>query len=73
MTRVYTVPGISCEHCKHAIEGEVAKVAGIDDAVVDIAARTVRVEGDAPDELVRAAIDKAGYDVTQMTHAEPPR
>lgn len=62
-TRTYSVPGISCGHCKSAIEGEVAKVRGVDSVVVDIDARTVAVEGSAADAEVRAAIDEAGYDV----------
>jgi copper chaperone CopZ len=66
MTRIYDVPAISCEHCKHAIEGEVGTVAGVTSVVVDIAGRTVRVEGDADDAAVRAAIDEAGYDVEAM-------
>ncbi len=36
---------------------------GVDSVHVDIAARTVRVEGAAPDAAVRSAIDDAGYDV----------
>jgi len=62
-TRTYSVPGISCGHCKSAIEGEVAKVRGVERVVVDIDARTVSVEGPAADADVRAAIDEAGYDV----------
>ena len=27
VTHSYTVPGISCDHCKHAIESEVGTVA----------------------------------------------
>lgn len=61
-TRIYSVPGISCGHCKAAIEGEVAKVAGVERVVVDVGTRTVEVEGGA-DDAVRAAIDEAGYDV----------
>lgn len=63
MERTYSVPGISCDHCKHAIEGEVATVAGVDGVTVDVAAKTVTVVGEAPDEAVRAAIDEAGYEV----------
>lgn len=63
MVRVYDVPGISCDHCKQAIEAEVARVAHVSTVVVDVAARTVRVEGDADDDAVRDAIDEAGYDV----------
>jgi copper chaperone len=61
--RTYSVPGISCGHYKHAIETEVAKLSEVALVEVDVAARTVRVEGDATDTAIRAAIDEAGYDV----------
>lgn len=61
--RTYSVPGISCDHCKHAIETEVAKLSEVALVEVDVAARTVRVEGDAIDPAIRAAIDEAGYEV----------
>lgn len=66
MTRVYRVPGISCDHCKHAIEAEVAKVVDVDSVDVDVEHRTVTVAGEADDAVVRAAIDDAGYDVASM-------
>lgn len=62
-TRTYSVPGISCEHCKAAIEGEVGKLEAVATVDVDIDAKTVRVDGDATDDAIRAAIDEAGYDV----------
>ena len=62
-TTVYDVPGISCGHCKAAIEAEVAKVPGVDGVEVDVDARTVTVAGSPDDGQVRAAIDEAGYDV----------
>ncbi len=66
----YSVPAISCDHCKHAIEGAVSKVAGVASVTVDIAAKTVRVDGTAHDDAVRAAIDEAGYDVAGVTATE---
>ena len=32
---------------------------------VEVATRTVRVEGDVSDEAIRAAITEAGYDVAE--------
>jgi copper ion binding protein len=61
-TRVLDVPGISCDHCKSAIESSVAEVAGVQRVVVDVEARTVTVEG-GEDAAIIAAIDDAGYDV----------
>jgi copper chaperone len=63
----YSVPDISCDHCKHAIESEVRTVPGVDSVEVDVAAKTVRVDGTAPDEALRAAIGAAGYAVAGVT------
>jgi copper chaperone len=61
--RTYSVPGVSCEHCRTAITSEVGRVAGVEAVEVDLEARTVRVAGAADDAAVREAIDEAGYDV----------
>ena len=68
-TRLYSVPTISCDHCKHSIEGEVGRLAGVAQVGVDVAARTVKVDGDATDEAIRNAISEAGYDVEGETAA----
>ena len=62
--KTYTVPGVHCDHCVHAITTEVSAVPGVRDVRVDLAAKTVTVEGDAADDAVRAAIDEAGYEVS---------
>ena len=60
----YSVPGISCGHCRAAITAEVAKLAGVSDVVVDLEAKRVTVAGGGLDDaVIRAAIDEAGYDV----------
>ena len=58
----YRVPGISCGHCKSAIEAEVGALGGIESVVVDIDAKQVAVVGSASDDAVRAAIVEAGYE-----------
>jgi copper chaperone CopZ len=50
--RTQDVPAISCEHCKHAIESEVAAVEGVDAAKVDVAAKMVAVFGVASESLI---------------------
>ena len=62
-TTVYSVPGVTCGHCKSAIEGEVGKLAGITRVEVDITARTMTVEGDIDQTALAAAVDDAGYDL----------
>jgi len=58
----YEVPGISCGHCKSAIEAEVGALDGIESVVVDIDRRQVAVVGTADDGTIRAAIIEAGYE-----------
>lgn len=60
----YTVPGMSCGHCRTAISTEVAKVAGVATVDVDLEAKRVSVAGEQLDDAaIRAAIDAAGYEV----------
>ena len=62
--QVYSVPGVSCEHCRQAISTEVGRVAGVEAVEVDLDRKVVVVRGGAfADGEVRAAIDEAGYDV----------
>ena len=58
----YIVPGISCGHCKAAIEAEVGGLDGVESVVVDIDAKQVAVVGSASDDAIRAAIVEAGYE-----------
>ena len=63
MQTSYTVPGISCGHCRAAITGEVTKVAGVSAVDVNVEIKTVTVTGAGfNDAAVRDAIDEAGYD-----------
>jgi copper chaperone len=63
-TVTYTVPDISCNHCKHAIESEVAQVQGVASVDVDVKAKTVTVVAEPLDEhAIIRAIDEAGYEV----------
>jgi copper chaperone len=64
--RTFDVPGISCGHCKAAIEAGVGAVAGVTSVTVDVDTRTVAVAGDATDDAVTAAIDEAGYEVAAV-------
>ena len=60
----YTVPGMSCGHCRAAITAEVQRVAGVDALEVDLDTKQVTVTGSSlNDGAVRAAIDEAGYDI----------
>ena len=60
----YTVPGMSCGHCKEAVSREVSGVAGVVSVDVDLDSKLVTVTGENLDDAaLRAAIDEAGYEV----------
>lgn len=62
-TATYRVPGMSCGHCKSAVESEVAGVAGVDSVDADLESKLVVVHGQRLDDsAIRAAIDEAGYE-----------
>ena len=65
-TLTYRVPDMSCGHCKAAVEGELARVPGVERAEVDLETKLVTVSGEhLVDDALRAAIEKAGYEVGQ--------
>jgi copper chaperone CopZ len=60
---VYRADGMTCDHCRVAVTGEVGKVAGVSAVDVDLDTKHVRVHGTRIDgAAVIAAIDEAGYD-----------
>ena len=62
-TITYTVPGMTCGHCKQAVTGELSKVEGVESVDVDLDTKLVVVQGEGlEDAALRAAIDEAGYE-----------
>ncbi len=64
MTKEFSVPEVSCQHCVNAITGEVSRLPGVQNVKVDLGSKRVQVEGDerVTTENVVAAINEAGYD-----------
>jgi copper chaperone CopZ len=62
-TRIYTVTGMTCDHCKKAVTTEVSAVAGVESVQVDPDSKIVTVVGAGLDDTaLRAAIEEAGYE-----------
>lgn len=65
-THVFSVPDISCDTCKNAIEGVLRTLPGVRVGTVDVGTATINVEFEgitlAADELA-AAIERRGYRV----------
>jgi len=64
-TKIYTVAGMTCEHCRHAVMTEVGALPGVSTVEVDLETKVVTVTGeDVRDDLVRAAVVEAGYEAS---------
>ncbi|HEY2935244.1 MAG TPA: heavy metal translocating P-type ATPase [Gaiellaceae bacterium] len=62
----YSVPGVTCGHCRTAITNEVGTVAGVQSVDVDLEQKLVTIVGEGvSDAAVHTAIDEAGYDVAE--------
>lgn len=55
------VPGMTCRHDVRTISAHVADLDGVTALRVDLASKTVTVDGDLSAEAVAAAIVAAGY------------
>src|SRR5690606_27722747 len=64
-TSTYTVTGMTCGHCVMSVTEEVSEVPGVTGVDVDLDSGRMTVSSDAPvdDQLVRAAVTEAGYQV----------
>ena len=59
----YRVPDMSCDHCKHAVSSELARVSGVEQVELDLETKLVTIRGASLDDTVlRAAIEDAGYE-----------
>jgi Copper chaperone len=63
-TTTFAAPDIVCDGCANAIKNALRKVDGLTDVGVDVASKQVTVVGDAPADLVIAALDRAGFPAT---------
>ena len=68
MKKILTVEGMSCMHCSARVEKALSAVAGVSSAKVDLEKKTATVElaADVANETLIAAVENAGYDVTEV-------
>jgi copper chaperone len=65
MTEItYSVPDMSCDHCKRAVTSELLRVGGVESVDVDVDSKVVTIRGsNLDDTALRAAVEEAGYEV----------
>lgn len=64
--QILTVEGMSCGHCKAAVEKAVRALPGVESAEVDLGAKKLTVEFDAGITTlaqIKEAVDDAGFTV----------
>ncbi len=64
-TVTYSVPNISCGHCVHTIQTEIADLAGVQSAKADAATKKVEIVFDNPatEEKIKALMAEINYPV----------
>lgn len=65
METTLNVQGMTCQHCKQAVEGAVSGLNGVESAVVSLEANNVTVSHDehVTVDQMKEAIEDQGYDV----------
>lgn len=65
-TVTYSVPNISCGHCVHTIQSEVAELAGVQSVKADAATKRVEITFDAPadESKIKALLAEINYPVS---------
>ncbi|HBD64651.1 MAG TPA: heavy metal translocating P-type ATPase, partial [Clostridiales bacterium] len=68
MKKVLVVEGMSCGHCKAAVEKALKSVAGVENAVVDLNSKTAEVTltGEVSGDALSKAVTDAGYEVVEV-------
>ena len=64
-TVTYSVPNISCGHCVHTIQTELADIVGVQTVKADEATKKVEIVFDAPasEEKIKALLAEIDYPV----------
>lgn len=63
-TITFSVPGMTCGHCKEAVTTELSKISGVTEVEVDLDTKSVSVTSTSDvawSDLV-AAVDEAGFE-----------
>jgi len=64
MTKTYSVPDVSCGHCKMAIERAVGAMDGVDRVEVDVERKSVSIDFDETvtnEEAILETMKEEGY------------
>lgn len=61
------IEGMSCSHCVAHVKEALEEISTITSVEVSLEGKYAVVEGEVTEEVIRDAIDEAGYDVTHIS------
>lgn len=64
------VDGMTCAHCRRAVEEALAKVKGVESVEVDLQTGRAKVGGTAATSDLLVAVEEEGYDATVIVLRE---
>lgn len=66
MKKQINIEGMSCGHCVKHVEAALKEVSGVGGVWMDLQGKNavVEVSGAVTDEMLKAAVEEVGYDVT---------
>ena len=67
MEKSYNVSGMSCAACSARVEKAVSAVEGVDSCAVNLLTNSMVVSGEVSEDVIIAAVEKAGYGATLKT------
>lgn len=57
----FQVQGMTCNHCRQAVERALGELPGVQSVDVDLASGRVRLSGEVPLRDIQAAIEEEGF------------
>ena len=69
----YNVSGMSCAACQARVEGAVSALAGVESCEVNLLTGEMTVRGEVAEEVIYAAVTRAGYGVSSLDGKDAPR
>ncbi len=66
MKKVIEIEGMMCMHCAGAVEKALYEVADTKNVKIDLKKKLAKVETEADDQTLTAAVENAGYKVTSI-------
>jgi copper chaperone len=64
--QTFSVPDMTCGHCKASVEQALSALPGAGKITVDLAAKLVTTEGQTPSATILAALDDIGFPATPV-------